>query len=114
MRRNLPVIYFHGIAKGRYMPWWPAYLVHDDPSALSFSVALDDRALARAGITVAEAADAQARRSYVSSLVRRRLHQQAFRERVLRAYREHCTICRLRHYEPEVADYRIQPRPLPL
>jgi len=35
----------------------------------------------------------------VTSLVRRRLHQQAFRERVLRAYREHCAVCRLRHYE---------------
>jgi putative restriction endonuclease len=27
------------------------------------------------------------------------MHQQAFRERVLHAYREHCAVCRLRHYE---------------
>ena len=31
--------------------------------------------------------------------VRQRLHQQAFRERVLEAYREHCAICSLRHHE---------------
>ena len=27
------------------------------------------------------------------------MHQQAFRERVLQAYRDHCAICRLRHRE---------------
>ena len=31
--------------------------------------------------------------------VRVRLHQRAFRERVLQAYREQCAICRLRHSE---------------
>jgi putative restriction endonuclease len=30
---------------------------------------------------------------------RRRLHQQSFRERVLKAYREQCALCRLRHRE---------------
>ena len=36
---------------------------------------------------------------YITTLVQRRLHQQAFRERVLLAYREACSICRLRHRE---------------
>ena len=30
---------------------------------------------------------------------RQRLHQRSFRERVLRAYREQCALCRLRHQE---------------
>jgi putative restriction endonuclease len=42
---------------------------------------------------------AEARRRYVTTLVQRRLHQQAFRERVLRAYNVTCCICRLRHRE---------------
>jgi len=99
MHRNLPLIYFHGIAKGRYMPCWPAYLVHDNPAALSFSVALDDHTLARSEIALPEKGEGMVRRSYVTALVRRRMHQQAFRERALQAYREHCAVCRLRHYE---------------
>jgi putative restriction endonuclease len=39
------------------------------------------------------------RNRYITTLVQRRLHQQAFRERVLLAYRESCGICRLRHRE---------------
>jgi putative restriction endonuclease len=42
---------------------------------------------------------AEARRAYITTLTRRRLHQQTFRLRVLRAYRESCAICRLRHDE---------------
>jgi len=99
MRRNLPLIYFHGIARGRYMACWPAYLVHDNPAELSFSVALDDHTLARREMTMAETDEGAIRRSYVTALVRRRMHQQTFRERVLRAYREHCAVCRLRHTE---------------
>ena len=39
------------------------------------------------------------RREYVTSIVRRRVHQQAFRARVIEAYRTHCAFCRLRHQE---------------
>ena len=39
------------------------------------------------------------RREYVTSIVRRRLHQQAFRARVIEAYRTRCALCRLRHQE---------------
>ena len=34
-----------------------------------------------------------------NGLARRRLHQRAFRERVLLAYRNQCALCRLRHSE---------------
>jgi putative restriction endonuclease len=34
---------------------------------------------------------------YVTAVVRTRLHQRGFRERVLRAYQQCCAICRLRH-----------------
>ena len=80
---------------------WPVYLVHDSPYDLAFSVAVDDVTQADifsrhgSGVKVA----AEARRQYVTSLTRRRLHQSAFRERVLSAYRHQCAFCRLRHSE---------------
>jgi putative restriction endonuclease len=36
---------------------------------------------------------------YVTATFRRRLHQVAFRERVIRAYQDRCALCRLRHHE---------------
>src|SRR5437016_5340681 len=41
----------------------------------------------------------EARRRYVTRLARQRLHQAAFRERVLVAYRRSCCMCGLRHDE---------------
>ena len=38
-------------------------------------------------------------RRYGVQTTHQRLHQQAFRDRVMRAYREHCAVCRLRHAE---------------
>jgi putative restriction endonuclease len=40
-----------------------------------------------------------ARRAYITAAVRVRLHQRAFRERVLAAYQVQCAFCRLRHEE---------------
>jgi putative restriction endonuclease len=97
MQQKTPLVYFHGIVPGRYMASWPVFIVGDEPAALTFTVAVDDTQLAQA--PAVETAEADIRRRYVTRLVRQRLHQQAFRERVLRAYREHCSICRLRHLE---------------
>lgn len=101
MEKQLPLVYFHGILPGRYLAIWPVYVVHDFPEALTFSVAVDDAANLEfraqpetAGLQVAEV-----RRQYVTTLTRRRVHQTAFRERVLRAYRHRCSFCRLRHSE---------------
>ncbi len=104
MRRGVPLVYFHAIAKGKYMAVWPVYIVGDQPDQLTFSVAVDDAELALSLMRhvdndeVAEY-DNSSRRRYVTALVRRRLHQRAFRERVLNAYRQQCALCRLRHAE---------------
>lgn len=39
------------------------------------------------------------RRAYVTATFRRRVHQRAFRDRVIDAYRSQCALCRLRHDE---------------
>jgi putative restriction endonuclease len=100
MRDRLPLVYFHGIAKGQYIAQWPIFVVDDDPGALTFTVAVDDP-LAVVTESTGDQSDL-ARRAYVTRLARQRLHQLDFRHRVLRAYRQSCTMCRLRH--PELLD----------
>jgi putative restriction endonuclease len=102
MRCKAPLIYFHGVAKGQYLAVWPVFVVADEPRALTFTVAADDERTAEAAALRTdgpslEVRDAEVRRAYITATVRVRLHQRAFRERVLHAYRNRCTICRLRH-----------------
>ena len=110
MQERLPLVYFFGIAEGKYVAAWPVFIVGDDPAALRFTVALDDASRAGASLpfTVAAGATreasaappdeaASARREYITSTFQRRLHQSAFRERVLAAYRSQCALCHLRH-----------------
>lgn len=98
--RGVPLVYFYGVVPGWYEAVWPVLVVGDDPTRLCFTVIAEDRAFAAAPWGSAPAdAPAQGRRRYVTTQVQRRLHQQAFRERVLRAYQERCGICQLRHRE---------------
>ncbi len=102
MERQTPLVYFHGVAKSRYLAVWPVFIVGDDPAHLAFLVAADDEQLAdsaarNAGEIPSEVHEAEGRRAYITATVRVRLHQRGFRERVLRAYREQCALCRLRH-----------------
>lgn len=102
MNRQAPLIYLFGVLPGRYIAEFPVYIVGDDPANLTFSVAMDDAQGLVLGhsFTGGLADDAVAlRRKYITTTARQRLHQQAFRERVLRAYQDQCSICRLRHQE---------------
>jgi len=94
---GLPLVYFHGVAQGRYLADWPVYVQHDDPGSLTFTVACDDPQILRPGLPDEVADDA--RRRYRTQLATRRVHQEAFRQRVLRAYERRCAVCRLRHEE---------------
>ncbi len=97
-----PLVYFVGIEPGRYAAVLPAFIVGDDINALTFTVQADDLDLTLIGREprVAVADDpGDARRRYITTTVQRRLHQAAFRERVLRAYTGACALCHLRHAE---------------
>ena len=97
MKRNLPLIYLHSVIPGKYVPFWPVFIVGDDQSSLSFKVALDDfESVNREKGRIYEA---DARRAYLTSTIRVRLHQRGFREKVLHAYRSQCTLCKLKHLE---------------
>jgi len=98
MQQEVPLVYFHGVVPGKYLAVWPVYIVGDDPDALTFRVAADNRLdITRTGGRTAE--DPTARRTYVTATVKQRLHQRGFRERVLAAYRSQCAFCRLKHTE---------------
>ena len=99
MGRGVPLVYLYGVTPGRYMPVWPVYIVRDHPAELSFSVAVDAPYMPVLSNFKQDPNSLEARRAYVTVLTQRRLHQQGFRERVLRAYQEQCAICHLRHDE---------------
>ena len=101
LQNNLPLAYFHGFLPGVYMALWPVYIVGDSPADLTFSVAVDDAVRPHNVGQVDLQMDEQARirRQYITTQARHRLHQKAFRERVLQAYRNQCALCRLRHSE---------------
>ena len=97
MQRQTPLIYLHGIVPGLYEAAWPVFIVEDHPDTESFIVAIDDQVGATAAWQFHDPAALTARRQYVTAVVRQRLHQRGFRQRVLRAYQQSCAICRLRH-----------------
>jgi putative restriction endonuclease len=93
MELQRPLIYLLGIGGGRYVAEWPAYVIGDSPQELTFTVEFSgsrELLLSPAGV-VADPA-----RAYATRLTRQRLHQRAFRLKVLRAYRETCAVCRLK------------------
>lgn len=98
MLERVPLIYFHALAVGKYLAAWPVFIIGDDPRALTFTVAVDDKQHAQTSLSVSEDADIY-RRKYITASFRARLHQRAFRTRVLEAYRSQCAFCQLRHAE---------------
>jgi len=102
MQRRIPLVYFYGLMPGRYTAEWPVFIVGDEPKSLSFTVAVDEKKEFLSGRDQLTDRVAEERRLYVTAQVQQRLHQRSFRDRVLRAYRDHCSICRLRH--PELLD----------
>jgi putative restriction endonuclease len=95
MQRKLPLVYFHGVEPGQYLAEWPVFIVGDEPNHLTFTVQVDDPFAS--GQDPADELPDDARRAYATRVAKQRLHQLAFRHRVLRAYRESCAMCRLHH-----------------
>jgi putative restriction endonuclease len=101
MERNIPLIYFHGLIPGKYLAVWPVYIVGDDPNRLTFKIAVDDVSVLQDEIRPDRIVDVENKivRKYITTSTKHRIHQHAFRERVIAAYQEQCALCRLRHIE---------------
>ncbi len=90
---GLPLILFRKEIANYYTPVLPVYVVEDIPEQRSFVIALDE-AFRFMGST-RDLSDPQ--REYALRLARQRLHQPAFRTRVMVAYSTTCAVCTLRH-----------------
>jgi putative restriction endonuclease len=99
MRLRKPLIYFNGMVKGRYFPAFPVYIIHDDPARLTFTVQVDEIKAINQPEMVEETDATRWRRAYATTIIKTRLHQRSFRERVLLAYQTQCAFCRLKYGE---------------
>lgn len=105
MQRKVPLIYLHAVHEGRYLVVSPVFIVADEPAALRFWVQAEAAPIELGGATLssslgdASISNDSARREYATRLVRQRLHQRGFRERVIAAYRTQCAMCHLRHHD---------------
>jgi putative restriction endonuclease len=100
MESQAPLVYLYGIDRGWYIATFPVFVIGEDKEELAFLLQADavDLEVEENVIT-----DTSGRRRYVTRLVQRRLHQEEFRIRVIRAYRVNCAVCRL-HDHPELLD----------
>ena len=87
MENQIPIIYFIGIAQGRYYPSYPTYVVGWDPKTLKARIAfgVPDELRPVPPETIAE-------RRYALRTVKQRLHQELFREAVITAYDGRCAV----------------------
>lgn len=99
LRSGLRIIYFYGVAESVYRPFI-CEVIDEDPAAKVFHVApVAATSLPMASERSSTSGSAAIERRYSIGEVRRRLHQDKFREAVLGAYESRCAICRLRHVQ---------------
>jgi putative restriction endonuclease len=84
---QIPVIYFLGIAPGRYQAIVPAFIAGWDAFALKAQIAFGSPRHEAAGFS-----EGVPDRRYAMRLVKQRLHQVSFREAVVAAYGGRCAI----------------------
>jgi putative restriction endonuclease len=89
---HVPLIYFIGLDKGLYSVHYPVWIVSEDRARLEFTVAVDEGQRPTGTVDLV-----WPDKAYALRLTQQRLHQPVFRTRVLRAYKDTCAICRLRH-----------------
>src|SRR6266567_1045812 len=99
MEEGRRLMWFIGIRPGLYEPRYPVWLAGEEPDQHQFVLALDEtmRGAWEPGLAAASSFDPA--RRYAAVLVRQRLHQRVFRDRVLLAYESRCALCRLGHRE---------------
>lgn len=87
---QIPIIYFLGVAPGRYQAMMPAYIAGWDAKTLRAHVAfgMPDQEILTPPQNALE-------RSYALRTVKQRLHQGSFREAVINAYDGRCALSRI-------------------
>ncbi len=88
-----PLILFRKEVPNIYTPVMPVYVVDDEPDNRQFLIALDESFTFIPDVRYLTAPQ----RQYALRLAKQRLHQPAFRTRVLVAYETRCAVCELKH-----------------
>jgi len=104
MESQAPVIFFLWVsdAPRTYEAIWPCWIVEDRPEERMVRVQAGRHFVPDISTRHLPEPDEEIERKYATREVKVRLHQRRFRQAVLRAYNDHCVICRLR--EPELLD----------
>jgi putative restriction endonuclease len=97
----VPIVYFVGTRPGWYRPEWPVFVTADNPLGRSVTLT-PGRMVGPYDEREPLLPDDPIERRYAVRETRVRLHQARFRARVLPAYKNQCTICRLK--EPRLLD----------
>jgi putative restriction endonuclease len=92
---GVPIAYFVSTRPGWYRVEYPGFITHDDPGA-RFVTVTPGRMTGTLEDPEPMPIDVSVERRYAVRETRVRLHQGRFRALVLQAYRDRCTICRLR------------------
>lgn len=95
--KQIPVIYFLGIAPGIYEPIVPVFISGWDPAALKASVSFGNPEEASL-----EPPKNALERRYALHIVKHRLHQVSFRKAIISAYNGRCALSRIA--EPRLLD----------
>jgi putative restriction endonuclease len=104
-RTRTPLIYLVAIRRGVYQAVWPVIIVRDNPDDRSCDVLVEPSYILGAidqstvDFDELQGESALSIRKYVSRKTLQRIHQTAFRSRVVAAYQNQCTLCRLKHRE---------------
>jgi putative restriction endonuclease len=90
MELQLPLLWFVQQENGRYLPY-RVFIVEDNPIKGYCLISPD------LSLTHALRSESLIERKYAERTIKQRLHQPAFRARVIGAYETRCAICHLRH-----------------
>lgn len=94
-QHRLPLIWFYGVRSAAFVPLMPVFLVAEEAALKRYVVAIghEQRLMAPELLSPTNSTP----RDYVERMTRQRLHQPAFRARVMHAYEARCAVCCLSH-----------------
>lgn len=95
MEDQVPLVYFQQVAVGKYIPFFPVYVVRDNIESRTFTVSVEKAA----ELSPTETFRSENLKEYKEQITMRRLHQPRFRAEVILAYGSACAICRLKHVQ---------------
>ncbi len=95
---RLPVIRLNKVGANAYNPIYPVFVVGDNPITREFTLTVDE---VLRSVPVGHQLS-PIEKAYAARIIQQRVHQPAFRARVMLAYDGRCTVCDLKH--PELLD----------